>query len=284
MALGERASAGSQDFRLLRQFRANLPEFVRLLFRPPAPRQVRQAGYAPAQLLIAAGLALAGIAVVVLWLDIPISNAVRGLPLWLISAFDTLTDFGKSGWILFPTGVTLLSLAFLIPRSLPRLQRLVVVTFALRLAFVFAAIAIPGIFVTVLKRLIGRARPFVEPDGGAFVVAPFGWQADYASIPSGHGTTAFAAAIAIGAVWPRTLPVVWLYAVLIAASRIVVTAHYPSDLVASAFFGILGALLVRHTFAVRRLAFVVDRTGHVRALPGPSLRRLVDVARRLFAH
>jgi undecaprenyl-diphosphatase len=284
MAFDERASSESRDFQPLRQFRANLRDFVSLLFRPPAPRQIRRAAFAPARLLVAAGLALAGIALVILWLDIPISNAVRRLPLWIISAFDTLTDFGKSGWILFPTGLTLLTLALLIPRSLPRLQRLVVVSLALRIAFVFAAVAIPGLFVTIIKRLIGRARPFVEPDGGAFVLAPFGWQADYASIPSGHGTTAFAAAVAIGAVWPRTLPLVWLYAVLIAASRVVVTAHYPSDLVASAFFGILGALLVRHTFAVRRLGFVVDPKGKVRTLPGPSLRHLMDVARRLFAH
>jgi undecaprenyl-diphosphatase len=78
--------------------------------------------------------------------------------------------------------------------------------------------------------------------------------------------------------------VVWLYAVLIAASRVVVTAHYPSDLIASAFFGIVGALLVRHTFAVRRLGFVVGPKGNVRTLPGPSLRRLMGVARRLFGH
>jgi undecaprenyl-diphosphatase len=159
----------------------------------------------------------------------------------------------------------------------------VIVSLAIRLSFVFGAIAVPGLFVVILKYLIGRARPFVEPDGGSFAWAPFGWNAEYASIPSGHGTTAFAAAIAIGAVWPRARAVIWIYAVLIAASRVVLTAHYPSDVLASAVVGIVGALLVRQTFAVRRLGFVVDRTGAVRPLPGPSLRRLKSVARRLFA-
>ena len=121
----------------------------------------------------------------------------------------------------------------------------------------------------------------METDGFAYM--PFIWRADYASIPSGHGTTAFAAAVAIGALWPRARPVVWIYAVLIAASRVVVTAHFPSDVIASAFFGVIGALLVRNWFAVRRLGFAVTPDGAVRTLPGPSLRRLKAVARRLFA-
>ena len=40
-----------------------------------------------------------------------------------------------------------------------------------------------------------------------------------------------------------------------------ITAHYPSDVIASAFFGILGAILVHNWFAVRRLGFVVDTRG-----------------------
>jgi undecaprenyl-diphosphatase len=279
----EARAATQRDFGLLRQFGENLRDFLALLFRPPRPIQFRSAGLAPVRVLVVAAGSLGAIAVAILLLDVPATTAVRHLPLWLISIFDSLSDLGKSGWLLFPIGLFLLGLAALTGRNLSGLSRLVVVSFALRLTFVFAAIALPGIFVTIVKRLIGRARPFVELDGGSFVLVPFGWSADYASIPSGHGTTAFAAAVAIGAVWPRTRSVMWLYAILIAASRVVVTAHYPSDLLASAFFGILGALLVRHSFAIRRLGFVVDRSGAVHPLPGPSLRRLKSVAQRLPA-
>lgn len=267
----------------LRQFSCNMRDFLALLFRTPRPVQFRPGWLAAPKLLIGAACTLAAVATAILLLDVPVTMAVRRLPLPLISVFDTVTDFGKSGWFLFPIGLFLLALAAAAPRNLPPIDRLILVCFALRLTFIFAAIALPGIFVTVIKRLIGRARPFVEPDGGSFVLMPFGWSADYASIPSGHGTTAFAAAVAIGAVWPRAQPVLWLYAILIAVSRVVVTAHYPSDLLASAFFGIFGALLVRHTFAVRRLGFAIDQTGTVHTLPGPSLRRLKGIARRLFA-
>jgi undecaprenyl-diphosphatase len=271
------------DRALLRRFANNVRDFSALLFRTPRPTDMRPVWPTPPRLVVGAIFAVAAVVAAILLIDIPISNAVRGLPLWLVGAFDTFTEFGKSGWFLFPIGLMLLALAAIAPPAWPRLSRLLIVSLAIRLSFVFGAIALPGLFVVVLKYLIGRARPFVEPDGGSFAWAPFGWNAEYASIPSGHGTTAFAAAIAIGAVWPRVRPIIWIYAVLVAASRVVLTAHYPSDVLASAVVGIIGALLVRQTFAVRRLGFVVDRTGAVRPLPGPSLRRLKNVARRLFA-
>jgi membrane-associated phospholipid phosphatase len=284
MPLEENARAAEpRQSGMVRQFGSNVREFLALLFRQPRPTPLRPARFPWGSLLIAAACTLAVVAVTVLLLDVPASMAVRHLPLRLIAAFDFLTDYGKSGWFLIPIGVFLLALAAITRRTLARRDRLVIVGVALRLTFVFAAIALPGVFVTILKRLIGRARPFVEPDGGAFVAVPFRWSADYASIPSGHGTTAFAAAIAIGAVWPWARPFMWVYAILIALSRVVLTAHYPSDILASAFFGVVGALLVRHTFAVRRLGFVVMPTGAVRRLPLPSVRRIGAVARRLFA-
>ncbi len=112
---------------------------------------------------------------------------------------------------------------------------------------------------------------------------PFGWRVDYASLPSGHATTAFAVAVAIGALWPRTRVVMWTYALLIAVSRVVLTAHYPSDVLAGALVGAFGALLVRNWFAARRLGFALGPDGGIRPLPGPSLRRIKTVARQLFA-
>jgi undecaprenyl-diphosphatase len=74
----------------------------------------------------------------------------------------------------------------------------------------------------------------------------------------------------------------WTYAVLIAVSRIVIGAHHPSDVLAGAIAGALGALLVRNWFAERRLGFAVGADGVVRPMPGPSLGRIAKaVAHRL---
>ncbi len=205
----------------------------------------------------------------------------RLLPAWLRNVFAEITDFGKSGWFLWPIGLLLLGIAALASPALPRFSQLVLATIVVRLGFLFLAIGVPGLFDTVLKRLIGRARPFVSGIADPYVYAPFAWSPAYASLPSGHATTAVAAAIAIGAIWPRARVVMWIYALVIAVSRVVITAHHPSDVIAGAILGAVGALLVRSWFASRRLGFAIGADGHVRALPGPSLRRIKKVAVRL---
>ena len=100
----------------------------------------------------------------------------------------------------------------------------------------------------------------------AFLYKFFLWRVEYASFPSGHATTAFAAAVAFGVLWPRLRPLFWTYAIVIALSRVVVTAHHPSDVVAGAIAGAVGALLVRDWMAARRLGFSVRLRRHGQAV------------------
>jgi len=228
-------------------------------------------------------IALAASAVVasMFFLDSAASNWARHLPPRFTEAFAQITDFGLSGWFLYPLGFALLGLAAASSAALPRLAQGVLAALAVRCGFLFLAIALPGLFVTIVKRLIGRARPYVVVGGNGyddpFAYMPLAWRPDYASMPSGHATTAAAAAIAIGVVWPRTRAVMWLYALTIMFSRVVVLAHHPSDVLAGALVGIIGALMVQRFFAARRLAF---STG-LRPFSGPSSKRLKAVVRRI---
>jgi membrane-associated phospholipid phosphatase len=54
-----------------------------------------------------------------------------------------------------------------------------------------------------------------------------------------------------------------VYAFLIAASRLVLLAHHPSDVVAGALIGVVGAMAVRYWFAARRLGFAIRRDGQI---------------------
>ena len=116
-----------------------------------------------------------------------------------------------------------------------------------------------------------------------FLYNPFVWRASYAGMPSGHATTAFAVLVAFGTLWPRYRTVFLIYALLIAVSRVLVTAHYPSDVLAGALVGIGGAVLVRRYFALRGLGFGIAGDGTIHQYPGPSLRRIKAVARGLLA-
>jgi undecaprenyl-diphosphatase len=266
-----------------RRLLANARDWLALFGREPRRAIVRPAWRTPARLALGSLLALAFIAGTMVLLDAPIIIAVRSVPEWVVRLFNELTGYGTSDWFLVPIGLALLTIAAFTSPALSRLSQLVVVAFTVRLGFVFAAIALPGLFVTVVKRLIGRARPFIGGDADPFLYMPFVWKPEYASLPSGHATNVFAALVAVGLVWPRLRAIMLVYALIIAASRVIVLAHHPSDVVAGAVVGTLGALLVRDWFAARRLGFVIDRNGDVRTLPGPSLRRLKTVARQFTA-
>ncbi len=201
------------------------------------------------------------------------------LPMWLVDLFFEITDFGRSGWILVPTGGLLVLIALVASSALDHMTRGVLAMMTVRIGFVFVAVGLPGAIFAIIKRWIGRVRPSPL---GPFAYEPFSWRPQYASLPSGHTLTAFAALVAIGTLFPRARPFLWAYAFLIAMSRVAVAAHYTSDVIAGAALGTLGALLVRDWFAQRRLGFVVGPDGVVRALPGPSGRRIKKVARALI--
>jgi undecaprenyl-diphosphatase len=228
---------------------------------------------------LAAAVAVAAVVVIMLVLDHPALSFGQRLPRAAVDALDRFSDFGKSGWFLWPLGIVLVGLSHLDLPALPRFWRGVLATWAVRLGFVFLAVGLPGLFVSIVKRLIGRARPLVEGND-VWAYHPFAWQVDYASLPSGHATTAFSALVALGAIFPPARALLWIYALLIALSRVAVTAHYPSDVLAGAIVGALGALLVRNWFAARGLGFIVGRDGKVRPLPGPSGRRIVKAVAR----
>jgi len=260
----------------LRRVTGNLCGWLALLRRP---RRFAQSRLLPPWLRLAAG-ALAGIVLVacaMLLIDARGFTFAGTLPLWFVDSFNEITDFGKSGWLLIPIGGLIVLAAMIATPAAGRVANLVLTSLVVRLGYAFIAIALPSLVVTIAKRLIGRLRPSAH---GPFVYVPWSWDAAHASMPSGHATTAVAAAIAIGALWPRARTVMWIYAVLILASRVIIQAHFVSDVLAAALVGGFGAILVRNWFAARRLAFIPARDGTIRAMPGPSWRRVRMVARR----
>jgi undecaprenyl-diphosphatase len=264
---------------VLRRTFAHLGAWLALLMRPPfaRPEGTRVGPSWGFLAVIGAGM-IAALAAAMVFLDARAVAQQRNFPFWLVQVFERITDFGKSGWFLWPVALLVVTAAALARPALGRRANLLILSLVVRLEFVFFAICIPALIVSILKRLIGRARP---SDWGPFHYVPFSWRPDYAALPSGHSTAAFAAAFAIGAIWPRARVPMWIYAGVIAASRVVVHAHFPSDVLAGAFVGILGAILVRNWFAARRLAFLRGTDGKVRALAGPSARRIKSLAARL---
>jgi undecaprenyl-diphosphatase len=72
---------------------------------------------------------------------------------------------------------------------------------------------------------------------------------DRPSFPSEHAAAAFAAARTLSGSSPQLRPVVVPAAVAVAASRVRVGVHYPTDVIAGAALGLVVADLVRPCFA-----------------------------------
>ena len=262
----------------VRRFGREILALLALPARPPRRLATGAAILSAARLALGLLAAAVLIVLAMLVLDGWALGQQKRTPIWVIDLFNEITDYGRSGWFLWPCGIAVIALAGMAATK-QRLARLTIVSLIVRLEFIFLAVALPGLVVTVVKRLIGRVRPSVI---GPFAYVPFSWRPDYASMPSGHATTAFAVAVALGALWPRARPLLWLYAVVIALSRVIIAAHYPSDVIAGACVGGFTALIIRSYFAARHLGFAVASDGTVHALPGPSLRRLGSSLTRLF--
>jgi undecaprenyl-diphosphatase len=215
-----------------------------------------------------------------LWLDMRVMRAAELLSPGFRDLVNELTDFGRGVWPLTPLVVLLLAGTVLRLPRLSAMTRGVLAAATVKVGYMFVAIALTGLADTIVKRIIGRVRP---SDLGAFAYAPFSWRSEYASFPSGHSANVFATLVAVGLIIPWARPLLWVYAVGIAASRVIVGSHFVSDVVAGAAFGAFGALLIRDWFAARRLGFYVGSDGRVHTMPGPSIRRLGQVARALVS-
>jgi membrane-associated phospholipid phosphatase len=193
-----------------------------------------------------------------------------------------LTDFGKSAYVLCSLAVILFAIAVISPR-VRGISRSLLIGFGTRILFIFFAVLLPVLTGEIIKDIVGRGRPFVGGQANAFNFSHFAGTEAYASFPSGHAITGFALAFAVSALWPRARAPMFIYAVAIAVSRLVLLAHHPSDVVAGALLGVIGALFVRYWFAARHLAFTIRSDGAIEPLAGPSLAHLKRVARGAFA-
>ena len=199
----------------------------------------------------------------------------RGTPgLWPVRV---LTDFGKDAYVLWTLAGAMVAIA-LVAAGLHGTSRVILLGLGTRVQFLFLAVLVPVLTGNLLKLTLGRGRPLVGGNTDPFNFMPFAGSEAYYSLPSGHAVTAFALAFAVGALWPRARVAMFVYAVVIALTRLLLLAHHPSDVVAGALVGLIGAMTVRYWFAARRLAFAIRRDGEIVALPGPGFDRLKRVA------
>ncbi len=219
-----------------------------------------------------AGLALSLLFAAFLLLDPLVLSAVRGLDPDLRRFFTLLTNLGKSSWILIPSGAGILLLAWLRARE-QSLRRGVIFDYVSKLlVFLFASVALSGLASSLLKNVIGRARPKFHDELGSFAFHPFSFDYGFAAFPSGHAATIGALAGVLAIIWPRARVPIFLAGAWIASTRFLISSHYFTDAVAGYALGLAFAYFLRGRLARRGWLFKLDKQGNAR-LRGRTLLR-----------
>ncbi|MDB5364389.1 MAG: Phosphoesterase, PA-phosphatase related protein [Rhodospirillales bacterium] len=187
-------------------------------------------------------VALALVFVLAWYFDRTLALAARDLDPTTFAIFRQITRLGRSEWYLIPSGIGA-TLGFVMTR---RGAGAAWHRFTQRCVWVFSAVAVSGLVTNALKIVFGRPRPrLLDSDYG---MGWFRFGSDWASFPSGHSNTAFAIALALAALWPAWRRPLLVVAAIVAASRVVIGAHYLSDTLAGAAVAVVTTLLLQRWF------------------------------------
>ena len=156
---------------------------------------------------------------------------------YLKEFFRNITNFGDSLWY-FLTFVILFFSTFLISKKFLNLEKY-------RIYFKYFSItalvylSATGILTQFLKHIIGRARPNYTSLDESFKFDFFTTSSSFHSFPSGHASTIFIVCLLLGVLIPRLKYFFYLFAVVVAISRVVVGAHFTTDIVAGALVALI---------------------------------------------
>jgi len=206
-------------------------------------------------------------------IDPMVLGAVRSLEGDAYRLIRSFTHLGRSNWILIPAAAGIIVLTWLKSRETGWRRRVEYGYASQVLVFVFAAIAVSGLSASLIKNVIGRARPKLFATHGPLEFQPMTFDADFASFPSGHATTAGALAAVLAILYPPGRVLFFLAGAWIASTRFLIGAHFVSDVVAGFAFGALVVYVLRDRLARRHWLFERSKDGAVRLRGAPLLQR-----------
>ena len=227
-----------------------------------------------ARRLIFVALALLAIRLSVVFIDRPLARVAGGIAPWIRDLAEHVTQLGRSEFYLVPLGAAVLVLGLTSRFSRGWRQRIKARGWAWALGFVWLSVALSGLLNDLVKLIAGRPRP----NFAAASPAPFTFGYEFESFPSGHTAVAFALALSLALLWPRWRWPLVIFALAIAASRVLLSAHYPADVLGGALVAWLTVTWLSSYLADRGLVF---RRGYGGCLAPrlPSLWRSKGAAR-----
>jgi len=175
--------------------------------------------------------------------DIPLACYFRRMDPQAKKIAEIVTGFGIATWYIAGSLALFLFFRYVHKNEL----------YAVRALFIFIALIFAGAVLNLFKWVAGRHRPINYFAHGYYGFDFFGVGHEVTSFPSGHVQAVFTFAAAMTLLFPRWGVPLFLYATVVSVSRVILTAHYLSDVFAGAAVGILCALAVKCFFDRRQI-------------------------------
>jgi len=179
---------------------------------------------------------------VFLFFDYSISKFFYDINSQTKSLFETLTHFGDSLYFFIPS-----ILIWLVIKIIQNKNKIILTISDISL-FIFFNILLSGIAVQIFKHILGRPRPPLFHSNNLSTIDIFNFDSRWHSFPSGHTATIFAFIFCLIFLFPKIKNILITIAVVIASTRVIVGAHYVSDIFGGALVAYITSILLREKF------------------------------------
>ena len=167
------------------------------------------------------------------------------------SFFHTVTKFGDSLYYLL-----FIALFFLILRVRKNISPIFKNLYDLNV-FVFYNIILSGVVTQILKHLVGRPRPkMLLFDHDSLDLNLFTFNSSFHSFPSGHTSTIFSIVFVFYFLFPGIKKYVISFGIFIALTRLIIGAHYLSDVIAGSAVSYFVFIFLRNKFFIQERLFI----------------------------
>ena len=192
-------------------------------------------------------------ALVFLFFDYSIAEFFYNLNSQTKSLFETLTHFGDSLYFFVPT-----ILVWAVIKIIQNKNKIILTISDISL-FIFFNILFSGIVVQIFKHIVGRPRPSLFHSNNLSTIDFFNFDSRWHSFPSGHTATIFAFIFCLIFLFPKIKNILITIAIVIASTRVIVGAHYVSDIIGGALVAYITSILLREKFFQKSKLFQSDQ-------------------------